>query len=382
VKNHELIHDELWTANGKIIPQQEKADHEMDVKGLIIAPGYIDLQINGGFGIDFSVQPDRVKQVATLLPRYGVTSFLPTLISLKKEQYPFSISLLQPSQGGANGATILGIHLEGPFFNPVKNGAHHPDLMRDFNESSLEEYFGNLDGVIMVTLAPEIPGALSAIRYLKSRNIIVSAGHTNATYEEAIEGIQAGISVATHLFNAMTPFHHRAPGIVGAIFADNSIFYSMIADGFHLHSAILKLAWKTHPKGLFLVTDAIEALGLPKGIYHLGKLKIEVQNECAYLLGTQTIAGSVLSMDTAVRYFQKSTNCSLVEAIEVASLRPAQVLGIQESKGTLKEGADADFLILDDNLYVQACYIAGQCAWQNYSNCSTPLMRMQSCFCC
>jgi N-acetylglucosamine-6-phosphate deacetylase len=363
VRNHELIESELWTANGKIIPPQDKADDEVNVQGFIIAPGYIDLQINGGFGVDFSTNADQVKYVARLLPQYGVTSFLPTLISLKKEQYSKLLPYLQPSLGGAQGATILGIHLEGPFFASSKYGAHDKSLIKPLNES-IEDYYGDLIGVKIVTLAPEIPGALAAIHYLKGKNIIVSAGHTNATFEEATSAIDAGVSMATHLFNAMTPLNHRAPGIVGAVLTNDSIFYSIIADSIHLNPSIINLAWRANPNGLFLVTDAMEALGQPPGIYHLGKMDVEVRGRGAYILGTETIAGSILSMDEAVRYFRESTHCSLVEAIEAASLKPAQVMGIQDHKGNLNEGADADFIILDDHLNVYACYISGQLAWQ------------------
>lgn len=363
LKNHELLHGELWTANGKIIPRQEKADGEIDVQGFILAPGYIDLQINGGFGIDFSTQADQVKQVAARLPQYGVTSFLPTLVSLKKNQYPSLLPHLQPCQGRAGRANILGVHLEGPFFHFSKPGAHNPACLASLNEP-IEAYYGSLEGVRIVTLAPEIPGALSAIKELKKRNIVVAAGHSNATYEEAKLAIHEGISMATHLFNAMPSLHHRAPGLIGAVLTDDLMFYSIIADGIHLHPATINLAWKANPKGLFLVTDAIAALGLAPGIYPLGSMQVEIKQQRVHLSGTQTIAGSMVSMDAAVRLFRESTHCSLANAIEAASLKPAQVLGMEKAKGNLNEGADADFIFLDDDLYIQACYVAGELAWR------------------
>lgn len=363
VKNHELMNGELWTWNGKIIAPQEKADSEVDVKGLILAPGYIDLQINGAFGIDFSGQADQVQRVAALLPQYGVTSFLPTLVSLSQEQYPQLLPHLQPRKGGAHGAHILGSHLEGPFFHPSKCGAHNPHFI-SIPLDSLENVYGNLEGVKIVTLAPELPGAASAIQYLKSKHIVVSAGHTNATFEEAKTAFRQGITMATHLFNAMPPLHHRNPGIVGAVFSDDSIYYSIIADGFHLHPATIELAWKTQPKGLFLVTDAIQALGLPEGAYHLGAMEVDVQKNCAWIAGTQTLAGSVLSMDAAVQFFKLSAHCSIVDAIEAATLKPAKIIGIEDVKGNLNEGADADFILLDDELNVRATYVLGQLAWQ------------------
>jgi N-acetylglucosamine-6-phosphate deacetylase len=363
LKNHELLYGELWTANGRIISPQEKADEEIDAQGFILAPGYIDLQINGGFGIDFSTQADQVKRVAARLPQYGVTSFLPTLVSLKKDQYPSLLPHLQPCQGGANGSNILGIHLEGPFFHSSQPGAHNPACLTSLDEP-IEAYYGSLEGVRIVTLAPELPGALLAIKDLKRRNIVVAAGHTQATYEEAKLAIREGIRMATHLFNAMPFLHHRAPGLIGAVLTDKAMFYSIIADGIHLHPAVVNLAWKANPKGLFLVTDAIAALGLAPGIYALGSMPVEIEQQHAHLLGTQTLAGSIVSMDAAVRLFRASTHCSLVNALEAASLKPAQVLGMEKAKGNLNEGADADFIFLDDDLYIQACYVAGELAWR------------------
>jgi len=363
LKDHELKVGEIWVANGKIIAPQHSADHEIDVQGLILAPGYIDLQINGGFGIDFSTEAEKVQVVACCLPQYGVTSFLPTLISTDKKHYSELIPHLKPRQGGESGSNILGAHLEGPFFNPKQYGAHNPLMIREFDEP-LESFYGDLDGVKIVTLAPEIQGGLATIRYLKEKGIVVSAGHTSASYDEAKAAFNAGVSMATHLFNAMTPLHHRSPGIVGAVLTNDSIHYSVIADGLHLHPVTLDLAWRTNPKGLILVTDAIEALGLPPGHYHLGTMEVDVQQGQAYVSGTQKIAGSVLSMDEAVRNFHAATKNSIVDAIEAASLKPAQILGIQDHKGHLNEGADADFIILDDGLYVQACFISGQLAWK------------------
>lgn len=365
LKNHSLMEADLWVENGKIISPAQHADDEVDMHGRIIAPGYIDLQINGAFGIDFSIQADQVHRVAKLLPQYGVTAFLPTLVSCEKEKYIELLPHLQPYPGGSHGSTILGIHLEGPYFASAKQGAHNHDLIRSQINDPPENFYGNLEGVKIVTLAPEIPGGLATIKYLKSKNIIVSAGHTNATYEQANAAIDAGIRMATHLFNAMPSIHHRNPGIIGAILTNDSMFYSIIADHIHVNSSIIDLAWRSNPQGLCLVTDAIEALGLPFGMYSLGTMSVDVGTKGAYISGTQTIAGSVLSLDQAVRNLRKSANCSLVEALEAASLKPAQVLGIDHVKGVLNVGADADFIIVDDDLTVHACYVAGQLAWHN-----------------
>jgi N-acetylglucosamine-6-phosphate deacetylase len=355
IKDHQLIKEDLWIQNGKIIPEQETADQSIDVQGQILAPGYIDLQLNGAFGIDFSVQPEKVTEVAAQLPRFGVTAFLPTLISLPKENYPTFINHLKLAR--SNGSEILGVHLEGPFFAFNKRGAHRPEFIQSI-DTSVESFYGDLSFVKIVTLAPELSNALSFIEDLKAKGICISAGHTEANYQEAKRGISAGVTMATHLFNAMAPINHRSPNLVTAFLTDEKLYYSVIADGIHLDPAIIRLAWKSNPEGLILITDAMEALGQKEGVYKLGTMDVKVENGKATILGTETIAGSVISLDAAVRYFYQTTKCSLVEAIEAASLKPAEVLGLK-NKGHLQIDADADFIILDEELNVRATYVKG-----------------------
>ena len=282
-------------------------------------------------------------------------------MSLGKAQYASAIPHLQPMAGGSQGASILGIHLEGPFFSAKQSGAHNPDMIR--NSTDLEDIYGTLNGVKIVTLAPELPGMEKAIMSLKNKGIVVSAGHTSANYDELKTAKQQGVQLATHLFNAMPPLHHRNPGIVGAVLQDPQMFYSVIADGIHLHETTVNLAWKTNPQGFVLVTDAIQALGLPDGEFTLGSMTVDVKKGGAYLKGTNTIAGSILSMDQAVRNFKSFTQCSIPEAIDAASYKPAKILGIEKSKGTLNPGADADFIILNDDLEVQSSYVNGVRVW-------------------
>jgi N-acetylglucosamine-6-phosphate deacetylase len=361
--DHKIQKGELWVSEGKIIAPQEKPDLAIDVQEALLAPGFIDLQINGGFGCDFSQEPDRIAQVAKRLPHYGVTSFLPTIISCQKEQYRAILPLLQPRTFGNTGAAILGIHLEGPFFSSVYCGAHDKHCLLsgyDLANSSIEEIYGNLQGVKMVTLAPEIPGALELIKRLRQENIVVAAGHSNATFEEMQAGIEAGVSFVTHLFNAMPSYHHRNPGVVGAALIRPALPYSLIADGIHLCSETISLCWRCNPEGLILVTDSTAALGLPSGTYKLGTMEIEVSNGCVHLAGSKTIAGSALSLDQAVRHLRAVTECSVVQALEAASLKPAELLHLYPAKGTLEVGADADFLILTTDLYVKAAYLGGE----------------------
>ena len=364
--DHHLVEGELWVSAGKIISPQAQADSEIDVEGKIISPGFVDLQINGGFGCDFSRNPEKIDLVAKQLLQYGVTSFLPTVISSAPEQYQAVLPWLQPKTFAKEGAAVLGIHLEGPFFAPSCAGAHSKELLcSDLTHlSSLECVYSNLKGVKLVTLAPELPGALPAIDYLKKQNILVSAGHSAATFDQMKEGLRAGVGFATHLFNAMTPYHHRNPGIIGTALIQPSIPYSLIVDGIHLSPEAVQLCWRCNPEGLVLISDATEALGLPNGTYRLGTLEIESKEGQIYLSGTNTIAGSSLDLGKAVRIFRSMTGCSIADALEAASLKPAKLIQAYPSKGTLEIGADADFLILDDDLYLESTYMGGELAWK------------------
>jgi N-acetylglucosamine-6-phosphate deacetylase len=284
---------------------------------------------------------------------------------MEKKSYPNILSYLQPMPGGSHGSNILGIHLEGPFFAIEKYGAHSKEVIISHLEA-FENFYDHLTGVKIVTLAPELPGALEAIEFLKSKDIVVAAGHTNAGYESALLALKSGVTMATHLYNAMPPISHRNPGIIEAILTSDEVYYSVIADGVHVKPSAINLAWRSNPKGFFLVTDAMEALGQHPGIYNLGSMQVEVREGVAYILGTQTIAGSVLSLDQGVRNFRSYTGCSVADAIEAASLKPARILGLK-NKGHLDAGSDADFILLNADLEVQATFIQGQLAWKSSS---------------
>ena len=202
------------------------------------------------------------------------------------------------------------------------------------------------------------------IQLLKKKHIKIAAGHSNATFSQMQVGIEMGIGLVSHLFNGMRPYNHRDAGIVGSALMQQTLFYSLIADGIHICPETISLCYRCNPKGLILVTDATAALGLSDGKYQLATMSIEVQDRKVYLAGTQTLAGSTLSLDEAVRRLRSVTQCSIVEALEAASLKPAQLIDAYPAKGSLEIGGDADFLILDDDLYVQATYVNGELAWK------------------
>ncbi|XP_030836998.1 N-acetylglucosamine-6-phosphate deacetylase-like [Strongylocentrotus purpuratus] len=376
-----IIRDDLWVRNGEILnPRklfwEEKgyADHQIDCQNAIIVPGYIDVQINGGFGYDFSSEPELVSEgiqkVAQGILSHGVTSFCPTLITSSPDTYRKIIPQIHKTEGSNKGAGVLGLHLEGPFISVEKRGAHPQHLVHPLSGGTqdLFDVYSNLDDVAIVTLAPELINAKAAVQELVKRGITVSVGHSTANLCIAEESVNAGASFITHLFNAMLPFHHRDPGIVGLL-ASNAInrcvYYGVIADGIHTHPAALRIAFQTHPDGVVLVTDALSALGLPPGRHQLGTQQLDVRDNAAYVAGTNTLSGSIATMSSCVKFLQGATRCTTVEAVEAATLHPAQLLGITERKGTLDYGTDADFLFVDEDLNVKRTYIAGEMVWDS-----------------
>ncbi|CAL8265780.1 unnamed protein product [Gadus morhua 'NCC'] len=311
--------------------------------------------------------------VAKNIMEHGVTSFCPTLVTSPPSVYHKVLPEVKVQSGGVHGAGVLGVHLEGPFISLEKKGAHPEQFLRTFGGSGgvnpLLEVYGGLDNVSMVTLAPELAGSQSVVEELSQRGVTVSLGHSVANLSQAEEAVQQGASFITHLFNAMLPFHHRDPGIVGLLTSDRipagrSVFYGMIADGIHTNPAALRIAHRAHPAGLVLVTDAIMAMGLPPGRHTLGQQVIEIQGLHAYVAGTTTLSGSIATMDMCVRHFQQASGCSVPEALEAASLHPAQLLGISHQKGSLEYGCDADLVLMDDQMVLEATYISGVEVWR------------------
>ncbi|XP_042249272.1 N-acetylglucosamine-6-phosphate deacetylase isoform X1 [Thunnus maccoyii] len=383
LRDHRLQREDLWVREGKILDpeklffdEQGYADQRVNCEGCIIAPGFIDVQINGGYGIDFSQASDDISAgvsiVAKKILEHGVTSFCPTLVTSPPAVYHKVLPQIKVHNGGQHGAGVLGVHLEGPFISFEKKGAHPEQYLRTFQSGGIKdvlEAYGSMDNVAMVTLAPELPSSQSVVRELCQRGITVSLGHSVANLSQAEEAVQHGASFITHLFNAMLPFHHRDPGIVGLLTSDQvpagrTVYYGMIADGIHTNPAALRIAHRAHSSGLVLVTDAITAMGLPPGRHTLGQQVIEIQGLHAYVAGTKTLSGSIATMDMCVRHFKQASGCSVEEALEAASLHPAQLLGLSHKKGNLDYGSDADLVLLDDALNVKATYISGEEVWR------------------
>lgn len=339
--------------------------HVVDASNFIVVPGFIDLQLNGGCGFDFTADPTTLWRVAQELPRYGVTAFLPTIITAPYETIRAAQAVLRAgAPENFRGATPLGLHLEGPFLNPAKRGAHNPAYMRLPTVNAAREW-SRENYVRLVTLAPELKGAPQLIRALCEQNIVVSAGHSMATFDQARRGFDAGITYGTHLFNAMPQMDHRAPGLAIALLNDSRVTVGIIPDGIHVHPALVALALKQKaPQQLSVVTDAMAALGMAPGEYLLGDFRVTV-NENSARLADGRLAGSILSMDQALRNMLAFTNCSLRDALATMTTTPARVLHLENERGEIAPGYFADLVLLTQDLRVAATMVAGQWAWHD-----------------
>jgi N-acetylglucosamine-6-phosphate deacetylase len=327
---------------------------------LVLTPGLIDLQINGAFGHDFTDEPESTWEVGAQLTRYGVTAFLPTVITSPRERVEAAREVMRRGAPEEySGAVPLGLHLEGPFLNPARRGAHDPAYLRFPDEEAVEGW-SRENGVLLVTLAPELRGALEVIERLKERGVVVSAGHSMATAEEAKTGFEAGVRYGTHLFNAMPPLGHREPGLAGALLAARDVTVGLIADGIHVHPDVVALSWRAKGMERFnLVTDAMAALGMPPGTYKLGGRDVSVDALSARL-EDETLAGSLLSLDQAVRNLAEFTGCEPAEAVFAATAVPAKLLGIDGEYGSIAPGMRADMALWTRDMQVVGTFVGGE----------------------
>lgn len=333
------------------------ADEVLDAAGLLVAPGFVDLQSNGGHGIDLTVAPERLWELAELLPRYGVTSFLPTIVTCGAAVVRRAMATLAERPKGFRGAHPIGLHLEGPMLSPARRGAHQEELLQAPDQALVSGWRRD-GGVAMVTLAPELPGALEVTRLLRKQGVVVAAGHTDATAAEVLAGVDAGITGLTHLFNAMRPFTHREPGPVGVALADPRVIAGLIADGQHVHPLAVAAAWSAlGPTRLALVTDSVSALGAHESSVHLAGSQLVVTEDGVFNAEGRR-AGSTLAMDEAVRNLVGFTGCSAEAAIASATRTPARLIGANK-KGLIAPGADADLVILTPELRVVAVIVRG-----------------------
>lgn len=319
-------------------------------------PGLIDLQINGGWGHDFTVDPGSIWEVGRNLPATGVTSFLPTIVSAPYETVEAAIDVLQagPPQGYI-GADPIGLHVEGPWISPDWRGAHHPDHLRRPDPGVARRWAGS-GTVRMVTIAPELEGAFEVAGLLEEAGVVVSAGHSGADFATAAKALAGPWSAVTHLFNQMSPFHHRSPGLVGAaLLSDRPC--GVIVDGIHSDPAAIRLTWDAlGPDRMILVTDAMAATGLGPGRYRLGDREVVVGRDGPRI--GAALAGSTLTMDRALANLVEWAGATPEQALAAAATNPARLIGCGD-RGRLRPGLRADAVLLDPRLRVVETMIRG-----------------------
>ncbi|HYO42522.1 MAG TPA: N-acetylglucosamine-6-phosphate deacetylase [Candidatus Limnocylindrales bacterium] len=322
--------------------------------GPLIAPGFIDVHVHGWGGHDATGDADALSGMARALLRQGVTSFLPTAPTLAESELPRFANRIRYWMPGApdDGAEPLGFNLEGPFLAPARRGAHDAALLRTPEDLAPAVIDAVLAGLRIMTIAPELAGSLELIAQLAALGIVPSIGHSNATLEQARAGYAAGGRTTTHLFNAMTGVDHRLPGLAAAALADDAAYVELIADGNHVHPALWTIITRTKPADrLVLVSDALAMAGTGDGLGHVGGLEVEVRGGRATLAGTETLAGSVIALDTAVRNLVRE-GLPLHAAVAAASTNPATLLG-ELDRGLIAPGRLAHFVELTDDLRVR-----------------------------
>lgn len=322
-----------------------------------VAAGLIDLQINGGWGNDFTSDPASIWEVGRHLPPTGVTSYLPTIVTAPYDVVDSAIAVIRAGPPpGYVGAEPIGLHVEGPWLSPEWRGAHNPALLRAPDLDVAARWAES--GVIrMVTIAPELEDAFPVAEILASAGVVVSVGHSGADFETASRALDGPWAAVTHLFNQMSPFHHRAPGVVGAAL-DSGRPCGVIVDGIHSHPGAIRLAWDhLGPDRFVLVTDGMQATGLGPGTYLLGDQTVDVTSE-GPRIGGETLAGSTLTLDRAVANLIAWSSASLGQALDAASLLPASVIGATD-RGRLDSAHRADLTVFDRDLRVVKTTVDG-----------------------
>lgn len=334
----------------------------LDAAGNYVSPGFVDIHIHGADGCDvMDGTYDSVNRISKAIARHGVTSFVPTTMTLGKDRIANAIANIREcKKRGTEGAGILGLHIEGPFISPNARGAHDLQYIVPPDAEFLADIADSDYSIIkQITIAPELEGAKDFIKFIVGQGMIASIGHSAGTYEDAIGAIECGASHSTHLYNAMTPLKHRAPGIVGAIF-DSGITTEMICDGIHLHFAAIRLAIAVKGyNNIALITDSMQACGMKDGKYSLGGLDVYVKDGAARLKDG-TLAGSTLTIDKAVRNVIGNTNLNIAEAVAMATKVPARIVREDRRKGYIKPGYDADIVIFDRNINIKTTIIGGR----------------------
>jgi N-acetylglucosamine-6-phosphate deacetylase len=336
---------------------------EIDARGQWLLPGFVDVHCHGGNGADFmDGTREAIDTISTFHARHGTTSMLATTLTAPHDALQQVLEAVSQFQGnGTKHAQVIGVHLEGPFISPLWPGAQDPSHITRVQREWLEAWHARYPSLVrIVTLAPEREGALELIAWLRDQHMVPAGGHTDANYAEMQAAIREGMTHAVHAFNAMRSLHHREPGFVGAILTDDTVSVEVIADGHHVHPAVIKLLVRMKsPDKLILITDAMAATGLGDGTYQLGSVPVTVHQGVARVTDNNNLAGSTLTMIDAFRYLVQIVGAPILDASRYASMNPAKLLSEQHRIGSIAVGKQADLLLLNEELHLQQIWIKG-----------------------
>lgn len=351
-----------------VVPETELSSYQpaelIDAQGRYVAPGFIDIHIHGCDGADaMDSSGDALARMSRSLPRTGVTAFLPATMTMSFDRVEEALQRIRTAMGTSGGAEVLGCHMEGPFISENYRGAQDKRHILTPDFAKIEKF---VDVIKIATIAPELPGSLEFIRRATARGIVVSIGHSAATYDEAMAAIQAGASHVTHTFNALAGMNHRQPGVIGALADHDDVTCELIADNVHVHPAAQRLLLKLKgPERMVLITDAMRAGLMPEGRYDLGGQPVTVKNGEARL-ANGALAGSVLTLSRAAANFRATSGLPLPKVIELVSANPARRIGVADRKGSITAGKDADLVLFDDCLTIYATFSHGRMVYRGY----------------
>ena len=352
-----LVDDDNITATGS--GEAPAADQRVDVGGQWLVPGFVDLHCHGAGGFSFDDGAGAIAGALAVHRAHGTTRAVISLVANPLTSLLDNLASIAAL--AAADPLILGSHLEGPFLEPAYRGAHNPAYLREPLPADVAQLLSAAGGTLrQITLAPDLPNALEAIEVLVEAGVTVAVGHTNASFEQTKLAFESGARLLTHAFNAMPGIHHRAPGPVVAAFEDDRVVIELILDGLHVHPDVARLAFASAPGRIAIVTDAMAAAGSTDGDYQLGSQAVTVVNGKAVLRGTNTIAGSTLTLDQALRMAMLEVGLSPREAVEAVTLTPAKALGLQHRHGLLAPGFAADAVLLDREWMVTGVWGAGE----------------------
>jgi N-acetylglucosamine-6-phosphate deacetylase len=353
-----------WVGPKEKIPPVENAER-INLGENIIAPGFIDIHIHGYGGMTVFESPEALRDVAHRLIRSGTTSFLPTFCGICGfEKLIAKLKQVREAEVLGHGANILGIHMEGPFLSHEEPaiGAQSRESLRTPSVSELEQMQAAADGAIRyMTIAPELAGALHVIKEMNRLGIVPSAGHSNASYEEVCLAVDAGLRSVCHLYNGMPPMHHRKPGLVGAALTMPELNVELIGDGLHVGKTAMEILFKCKSKDkITLISDNTKITGLPDGSYQREDGSIRIKRGSQSMTEKGRLSGSVMPMNEIVRNVIENTECSISEAVRMASLNPAILFGIDDRKGSIEKGKDADLISFDQDLNLKLAMVGGK----------------------